>query len=71
MKRENDLSFNSVLADSYKVLVSFPFSSSRWRFAVSKSREHFHPTMAMKAGLSFGKGAWERAFFLTCSCDQV
>lgn len=69
-KKENDLSFNSVLANSYKVLVSFPLSSSPWKFAVKKDREHFHPTMAMTAGLSFGKGAWEPAFF-TCSCDQV
>lgn len=67
-KKENDLSSNSVLANSYKVLVSFPLSSSPWKFAVKK--EHFHPTMAMTAGLSFGKGAWEPAFF-TCSCDQV
>lgn len=45
------------------MLVSFPLSSPPWKFAVKKAKEHFQPTMAMIAGLSFGKGAWELAFF--------
>lgn len=63
-EEEDGLSCNSVLASSYKVLVSFPLGSSPWKFPVKTAREHFHPAMAIIAGLSFGKGAWELVFFL-------
>lgn len=73
-KKETDTSFNSVLANSYQVLVSFSLNSSPWKFAVKKAREHFHPTTAIIAGQSFEKGTWELAFYshvLKPSCVGV